>query len=74
MRAVFSALKLSGNGVFVAQTDGKIVAYEITIGSNTCGKMTNCLNRNLSNPVMLGQDLVVGDLDGVLALDQSSDR
>ena len=26
------------------------------------------LNRQLSNPVILGQDLVVGDLDGVLHL------
>ncbi|WP_180057490.1 MULTISPECIES: outer membrane protein assembly factor BamB [unclassified Acinetobacter] len=56
-----------GNGVFVAQTDGKIVAYEITSGQKLW-ENDQLLNRNLSNPVMLGQDLVVGDLDGVLHL------
>lgn len=59
--------EVAGNGVFVAQTDGKIVAYEITTGQ-TLWENDQLLNRNLSNPVMLGQDLVVGDLDGVLHL------
>ena len=56
-----------GNGVFVAQTDGKIVAYEITTGQKLW-ENDQLLNRQLSNPVMLGQELVVGDLDGVLHL------
>ncbi|WP_180121606.1 outer membrane protein assembly factor BamB [Acinetobacter sp. YH12086] len=59
--------EVAGNGVFVTQTDGKMVAYEITTGQ-TLWENDQLLNRNLSNPVMLGQDLVVGDLDGVLHL------
>lgn len=59
--------EVKGNGVFVAQTDGKITAYEITTG-NKLWENEQLLNRQLSNPVMLGNDLVVGDLDGVLHL------
>lgn len=59
--------EVKGNGVFVAQTDGKITAYEITTG-NKLWENDQLLNRQLSNPVMLGNDLVVGDLDGVLHL------
>ena len=54
-----------GNGVFVAQTAGKLVAYEISTGQKLW-ENDSLLNRQLSNPVMLGQDLIVGDLDGVL--------
>ncbi len=56
-----------GNGVFVAQTDGKIKAFEISSGQ-PLWENDQLLNRQLSNPVMLGTDLVVGDLDGVLHL------
>ena len=56
-----------GNGVFVAQTDGKIKAFEITSGQ-PLWENDQLLNRKLSNPVMLGTDLVVGDLEGVLHL------
>lgn len=59
--------EVKGNGVFVAQTDGKITAYEITTG-NKLWENDQLLNRQLSNPVMLDGDLVVGDLDGVLHL------
>ena len=59
--------EVQGNGVFVAQTDGKITAYEITTGSRLW-ENDQLLNRQLSNPVMLGNDLVVGDMDGVLHL------
>ncbi|NWK73576.1 outer membrane protein assembly factor BamB [Acinetobacter cumulans] len=59
--------EVSGNGVFVAQNDGKITAYEITTG-HKLWENDQLLNRKLSNPVMLGQNLVVGDLDGVLHL------
>ena len=59
--------EVQGNGVFVAQTDGKITAYEITTG-NKLWENDQLLNRQLSNPVMLDGDLVVGDLDGVLHL------
>ncbi len=56
-----------GNGVFVASADGRLVAYEITSGQKLW-ENDQLLNRRLSNPVMLGQDLVVGDMDGVLHL------
>lgn len=59
--------EVQGNGVFVAQTDGKITAYEITTGSKLW-ENDQLMNRQLSNPVMLGNDLVVGDMDGVLHL------
>ncbi len=43
----------------------KLVAYEISTGQKLW-ENDSLLNRQLSNPVMLGQDLIVGDLDGVL--------
>ena len=54
-----------GNGVFVASTDGKLTAYEITSGQKLW-ENDQLLNRKLSNPVMLGTNLIVGDLDGYL--------
>ena len=54
-----------GNGVFVASTDGKLTAYEITTG-HKLWENDSLLNRKLSNPVILGSQLVVGDLDGYL--------
>ena len=64
--------EVAGNGVFVAQNDGKITAYEIT----TCQKLwenDQLMNRQLSNPVMFGQNLIVGDMGGVLhMIDPSS--
>lgn len=59
--------EVMGNGVFVAQSNGKITAYEITSGQKLW-ENEQLLNRKLSNPVILGTDLVVGDLDGVLHL------
>jgi outer membrane protein assembly factor BamB len=56
-----------GNGVFVAQSNGKVSAYEITSGQKLW-ENDLLLNRKLSNPVMFAGDLVVGDLDGVLHL------
>ncbi|MNV91115.1 Outer membrane protein assembly factor BamB precursor [compost metagenome] len=41
------------------------MAYEISTGQKLW-ENDSLLNRQLSNPVMLGQDLIVGDLDGVL--------
>lgn len=55
------------NTVYVAQADGKITAYSLTTGEQLW-QNDSLLNRQLSNPVILGQDLVVGDLDGVLHL------
>ena len=59
--------EVSGNAVFVAQNNGKISAYEITTG-RTIWENDQLLNRQLSNPVVLAGQLVVGDLDGVLHL------
>lgn len=53
------------NQVIVTEQDGKVAAFEITTGQKVW-ENDQLLNRQLSNPVMLGQDLVVGDLDGVL--------
>ncbi len=55
------------NTVFVAQNDGKVTAFNLTTGEQLW-QNDSLLNRRLSNPVILGQDLVVGDLDGVLHL------
>ena len=55
------------NTVYVVQADGKITAYALTTGQQLW-QNDSLLNRQLSNPVILGQDLVVGDLDGVLHL------
>jgi outer membrane protein assembly factor BamB len=59
--------EVSNNTVYVAQADGKITAYALTTGEQLW-QNESLLNRQLSNPVMLGQDLVVGDLEGVLHL------
>lgn len=53
--------------VFVTTTDGKLNAYNLTTGK-LVWQNEELLNRQLSNPVVLGQNLVVGDLDGVLHL------
>lgn len=59
--------EVSGRQVFVAQADGKIVSYDLLNGTKLW-ENEQLLNRNLSNPVLLGDHLVVGDLDGVLHL------
>lgn len=59
--------EVAENKVFVAKTDGKLVAYDLGTGQ-LVWENDSLLNRQLSNPVMLGSDLVVGDLDGVLHL------
>ena len=51
--------------VIVSQTDGQIIAYDLITGQEIW-KNEQLLNRNLSNPVLLGSNLVVGDLDGYL--------
>ena len=55
------------NKVFVAETRGKLTAYDLATGQQLW-QNEQLLNRDLSNPVVLGQNLVVGDLDGVLHL------
>ena len=53
--------------VFVSTVDGKLNAYSLSTGQ-LAWQNEELLNRQLSNPVMLGQSLVVGDLDGVIHL------
>ncbi|MCH7310256.1 outer membrane protein assembly factor BamB [Acinetobacter sp. ANC 4805] len=60
--------------VFVSTTDGKLNAYNLATGE-LLWQNEELLNRQLSNPVTLGQNLVVGDLDGVIHLiDPSSGK
>ncbi len=59
--------EVSNSTVYVTQADGKITAYALTTGEQLW-QNDSLLNRQLSNPVVLGQDLVVGDLEGVLHL------
>ncbi len=53
--------------VFVSTIDGKVLAFDLFSGEQV---WTNeqLLNRQLSNPVVLGNQVVVGDFDGVLHL------
>lgn len=53
--------------VFISTVDGKLNAYSLSTGESVW-KNDSLLNRQLSNPVMLGKNLVVGDLDGVIHL------
>lgn len=55
------------NKVFVTQSTGKISAHDITTGQQLW-QNEQLLHRKLSNPAILGNQLVVGDLDGVLHL------
>ena len=59
--------EVSGDKVFVSTVDGKLNAYSLSTGE-LAWQNEELLNRQLSNPVMLGQSLVVGDLDGVIHL------
>ncbi len=56
-----------GTSVIAVDMNGRITAYNLTTG-DVLWKNESLLNRQLSNPVILGNDLVVGDLDGVLHL------
>ncbi|ENX36798.1 outer membrane assembly lipoprotein YfgL [Acinetobacter colistiniresistens] len=62
-----NSAEVADDKVFVATTDGKLNAYSLATGE-LVWQNEELLNRKLSNPVMLGQNLVVGDLDGVLHL------
>lgn len=59
--------EISGRQVFVSTADGKIISYDLLTGQQIWNN-DQLLHRQLSNPVILGQQLVVGDLDGVLHL------
>ncbi|MCH7334821.1 outer membrane protein assembly factor BamB [Acinetobacter modestus] len=62
-----NSAEVSGDKVFVSTADGKLNAYNLATGE-LLWQNEELLNRQLSNPVMLGQSLVVGDLDGVIHL------
>ncbi|MFT4020471.1 MAG: outer membrane protein assembly factor BamB [Acinetobacter sp.] len=53
--------------VFITTTEGKVIAYDLMTGQKLW-QNDQLLHRKLSNPVLLGSDLVVGDYDGVLSL------
>ena len=59
--------EVADDKVFVSTVDGKLNAYDLHTGERIW-QNEELLNRQLSNPVMLGQNLIVGDLDGVLHL------
>ncbi|MBP6352488.1 MAG: outer membrane protein assembly factor BamB [Acinetobacter sp.] len=64
--------EVSEDYVFISTSDGKLNAYKLNTGE-LVWQNDSLLNRQLSNPVLLGQNLVVGDLDGVLhVLDPAS--
>lgn len=53
--------------VFVSQANGKLVSYDLQTGQ-VIWENDQLMHRQLSNPVVLGQQLVVGDLAGALHL------
>lgn len=59
--------EVTQNAVYVTTTEGKIIAYDLLNGQQLW-ENTQLLHRNLSNPVMLGSNLVVGDFEGALSL------
>lgn len=59
--------EVTQDAVYITTTDGKIIAYGLLTGEKLW-ENDQLLHRNLSNPVLLGSDLVVGDYQGVLSL------
>ena len=58
---------VDSNAVYVATTDGHVKAYALDDG-HALWDNDQLLNRHLSNPARIGDDLVVGDYEGVLHL------
>ncbi|GAB3049389.1 outer membrane protein assembly factor BamB [Acinetobacter apis] len=63
--------EVTQDAVYITTTDGKIIAYGLLTGEKLW-ENDQLLHRNLSNPVLLGSDLVVGDYEGALSLLDSS--
>lgn len=59
--------EVTQDAVYITTTDGKIIAYGLLTGEKLW-ENDQLLHRNLSNPVLLGSDLVVGDYQGALSL------
>ncbi len=51
--------------VFVSTSQGRLLAFDLMSGQ-VLWENEQLLNRQLSNPVALGADIIVGDYDGVL--------
>ena len=61
--------EVTPSAIFVTETDGTIKAFDFQTGQQIW-QNKQLLNRGLTNPVMLGNELVVGDYEGVLHLIQ----
>ncbi|MBF7687811.1 outer membrane protein assembly factor BamB [Acinetobacter rathckeae] len=59
--------EVTRDAIYITTTDGKVIAYGLLTGQKLW-ENDQLLHRNLSNPVLLGSDLVVGDFDGALSL------
>lgn len=55
----------NGQNVFIAESNGRVVAYDLYTGQKTW-ENDQLLHRGLSNPVILDNQLVVGDFAGHL--------
>ena len=65
--ASLKALAVNNRQVIATSLDGKVVAYDRNSGE-TMWESDALAYRNLSNPVMIGNYIAVGDLDGVVHL------
>lgn len=59
--------EVTQDAVYITTAEGKIIAYGLLTGEKLW-ENDQLLHRNLSNPVLLGSDLVVGDYQGALSL------
>lgn len=58
---------VTNQAIYIANNDGSLVAYDLYTG-NKLWESNTLLRRKLSNPVIVGNELVVGDYDGFLHL------
>ena len=65
--ASLKSLAVNNRQVIATSLEGKVVAYDRTNG-NMLWESEELAYRNLTNPVMIGNHIAVGDLDGVVHL------
>ena len=65
--ASLKALAVNGQQVIATSLDGSVVAYDRNSGE-TLWESDDLAYRHLTNPVMIGNYIAVGDLDGVVHL------
>jgi outer membrane protein assembly factor BamB len=65
--ASLKALAVNNQQVIATSLEGKVVAYDRTSGE-TLWESDELAYRHLTNPVMIGNYIAVGDLDGVVHL------